>query len=191
MNAQQLLLLDRVEFSTIKVEAHVGPEFEFDTTFHQLDFDFSKVSFLTRSELAYPPEEAADPRHFALTYAVKVDAKDHPDDTIPYSLEVEAVAFFRYVGTDEQHEGAERFRAVRFSGYQILHGAIREMVCNLTARARHGILQLPARNFNGVAKLRADEDEQERQAALAKAQQTKAKLPRRKRPAASEAKLIK
>lgn len=166
MTAQKLLL-DRVEFVTIKVSAEADDvEFNVDPTFPQLDFDSSKVVFLTRSDLGYPPEEAADPQHFALSYGIRALASEQEEGLkLPYSIELEAVGFFRYVGGDD-HVGVDRFRAVRFSGYQILYGAIREMVSNLTARGRHGIWHLPARNFNAIARARAEEDEQERQALL-------------------------
>lgn len=178
----QLLLLDRVEFATIKIEGHDEGSFERDSTFPQLEFDFSKVAFMTRSSLGYPPTEASDPRHFALTYGVKINAEEQNNLTLPYSIEVEAVGFFRYVG-GEEFQGADRFRAVRFSGYQILYGAIRELVCNLTARGRHGIWQLPARHFAAVAKKRSEEDEQERQELLKTTPTTK--LTKRKRTALS------
>jgi preprotein translocase subunit SecB len=101
----------------------------------------------------------------------------------PYEIEVEAVGYFRYVGGDE-FKGVDRFRAVRFSGYQILHGAIREMVSNLTARARHGLWHLPARNFGDIAKTQAEEDEERRQKLHSAMQTTSAienpKPPRKK-----------
>lgn len=157
----QLLLLDRIEFSTIKVESAKNGEFERSSDFPQLEFDFEKADFLTRSSLSYPPEEAEDPRHFSLRYGVKIDEADQKEFKTPYSIEVEVVGFFRYTG-GEEFKGMDRFRAVRFSGYQILYGAIREMVCNLTARGRYGIWQLPARHFQGVAKIKAEEDEKRR-----------------------------
>ncbi|WP_208512074.1 hypothetical protein [Variovorax paradoxus] len=157
----QLLLLDRVEFSTIKIEAAKGEKFEMEGGFPQLKFDFEKTVFLTRSTLSYPEEEAADPRHFALQYGIKVEEDAQKGVRAPYFIEVEAIGYLRYTG-GEEFQGEDRFRAVRFSGYQILYGSIREMVCNLTARGRHGMWQLPARHFQGVAKTRATEDERQR-----------------------------
>lgn len=157
----QLLLLDRLEFSTIKIEVAKGEKFEMNADFPQIDFDFEKTVFLTRSKLSYPQEEAEDPRHFALQYGIKVDKGEKEEAKTPYYIEVEAIGYFRYTG-GEEFLGEDRFRAVRFSGYQILYGSIREMVCNLTARARHGMWQLPARHFQSVAKTRAAEDEVQR-----------------------------
>lgn len=163
MSAQKLLL-DRIEFALIKVEAVDDDSFKLDEFFPQLDFDSDGVNFLTRSSLAYSPEEELDPRHFRLVYAIKVDPESSQVG-VPYALEIEAAAFLRYVG-GEEFSGSDRFRAVRFSGYQILHGAIREMVSNLTARGRHGIWNLPARNFGQLAMEKAATDEEARQKRL-------------------------
>lgn len=162
MTAQKLLL-DRVEFTTIKVATHVnGATFENDQAFPQLNFDFSKVAFATKSALGYPESEAEDPRYFSLTYGIRAIAEDQNEGIVlPYEIEIEAVGFFRYVG-GEEFQGADRFRAVRFSGYQILYGAIREMVSNLTSRGRHGLWHLPSRTFQSIAKERAEQDEKER-----------------------------
>lgn len=166
MNTQKLLL-DRIEFLAVKIESVKAGKFEGNKAFPQLNIDFSKIGVLTRSSLNYGDEEVSDPRHFALTYGVKID-KDQPEGAkVPYVIEVEVVGFFRYTGGDE-FVGEDRFRAVRFSGYQLLYGAIREMVANITARARHGLLQLPARTFGVIAKERAAQDEVERQERLQK-----------------------
>lgn len=163
---KQILLLDRVEFTKISVEANSG-SFLLDKTFPQLAVDPEGVEVLTRSDLLYPPDQLEDPRVFVLIYGVKISS-DAEGNGIrnPYNIEVEAAGYFRYVGGDE-FSGEHRFRAVRFSGYQILYGAIREMVSNVTARAKHGLWHLPARNFGRIAELRGKEDEARRQAQLA------------------------
>jgi preprotein translocase subunit SecB len=161
----QILLLDRIEFSNIRVKANSG-EFALSPNFPQIAAEPEKFEFLTRSELLYPDEELDDPRHFVLTYGMKVSSDDEFNKSnAPYDIEIEASGYFHYVGADEFKE-ERRFRAVRFSGYQILYGAIREMVSNLTARGRHGLWHLPARNFNGVAEVRANEDEAARKKAI-------------------------
>lgn len=163
--SDQILLIDRIEFTTIFVKHNFG-EFERDPVFPQLDFDSRNIKFFTRSDLIYPDDELDDPRHFVLVYGVRV-ASDSGSAQPPYDIEIEARGYFSYVG-DNEFEGANRFRAVRFSGYQVLYGAIREMVANLTARGRHGIWHLPARQFGAIAKSRAEADEITRQEALAK-----------------------
>ena len=177
MNAH-ILQLDRIEFLTIKVSANEG-EFPLGKPFPQLECSVDDFALLTRSDLFYPETDAADPRVFMLVYGVRVAREHQENDAIPpYEVEVEAAGYFRYTGDDE-FTGADRFRAVRLSGYQILYGAIREMVSNLTARSRHGLWHLPARNFGSVAKARADQDEQRRQELITAAATLTVK-PRRK-----------
>lgn len=160
--SQPLLLVERIEFEAVKVQANRGRQPETDDAFPQLKCDFEKIEVLVRSELDYPETEAQDPCHFRFLYGVKIDRPSKKDAAEPpYRLEVEAVGFFRYVGGDA-HTGVERFRAVRFTGYQILYGAIREMVANVTARGPNGLWHLPGRNFHGVAKAMAEKDEAKR-----------------------------
>lgn len=163
--AKQILLLDRVEFGTVKVESNPG-EFKRDEVFFQLALEGDEPPFLTRSDLIYPPDQIEDPRHFMLTYGVKISHGNAEGQPLPYDIEIEAAGYFRYVGGDELKE-ENRFRAVRFSGYQILYGAIREMVSNITARGCHGLWHLPARNFGAIAESRANDDEARRKQALA------------------------
>lgn len=150
--------LDRLEFHEIKIKANNKAKSAMEGHVPQLQIDFEKYNLYHRSKIVFPDSEVNDPRHFAVTYGVKLESKT--DELMPYEIEVEAMALLNYRGDDLK--GADRFRAVRFSGYQILHGAIREMVANFTARSRHGLLQIPSRNFNGVARREAEEDEAER-----------------------------
>ena len=165
MMSNQILLLDRVEFGIVKVESKPG-DFGQDKSFAQLALEVDEIPFLTRSDLVYPPDQLDDPRYFMLNYGVKISQEHSPNQNIPYDIEVEATGFFRYVGGDE-FKDERRFRAVRFSGYQILYGAIREMVSNITARGRHGLWHLPARNFGAIAESKANEDQAKRLQALA------------------------
>ncbi len=165
--SKQILHLDRIEFKTVKIDANRG-DFPLDKVFPQLTVADESLKVLTRSSLYYPPEEIRDPRVFVLTYGIKIENDPSAETPVsPYEVEVEASAFFRYVGGDE-FANEERFRAVRFSGYQILYGAIREMVSGVTARSRHGLWHLPARTFGAVAAARAKEDQAERASLLAK-----------------------
>lgn len=167
--SEPLLLVERIEFQTVKVDASRTAKVERDDVFPQLFLDFAQIEVLVRSQLDYPPEELNDPTHFRFLYGVKIgEPKDASKVKPPYCLEVEATGFFRYVGKDV-HVGVERFRAVRFTGYQILYGAIREMVANITARGPHGLWHLPARNFHGVAKAMSEKDEAARQTRLEQA----------------------
>lgn len=161
-----LLLVERIEFEVVKVEASRSAEVQMHATFPQLKCDFTKIEVLVRSQLDYPDAEASDPTHFRFLYGVRA-GKPTKSEMIapPYCIEMEAVGYFSYVGGDA-HVGVERFRAVRFTGYQILYGAIREMVANVTARGPNGLWHLPGRNFHGVAKVMAEKDEEGRKTKL-------------------------
>lgn len=161
-----LLLVERIEFEVVKVEASRSAEVQMHEAFPQLKCDFTKIEVLVRSQLDYPDAEAADPTHFRFLYGVRAGKPTKPEMVAPpYCIEMEAVGYFRYVGGDA-HIGVERFRAVRFTGYQILYGAIREMIANVTARGPNGLWHLPGRNFHGVAKVMAEKDEEGRKAKL-------------------------
>ena len=161
-----LLLVERIEFEVVKVEASRSAEVQMHDSFPQLKCDFTKIEVLVRSQLDYPDAEAADPTHFRFLYGVRA-GKPAKSEMVapPYCIEMEAVGYFRYVGGDA-YIGVERFRAVRFTGYQILYGAIREMVANVTSRGPNGLWHLPGRNFHDVAKVMAGKDEEGRKAKL-------------------------
>lgn len=148
--------LERIEFTDLHIKCNTDAEAKQHEGFCQLKVDFSKYHLYHKSSLSYPSSEVSDPRHFALSYGVKLESKEE-DAVMPYDIEIEAIAFLEYEG--ELLQGADRFRAVRMSGYQILHGAVREMIATQTARFHHGLLQLPARNFNLLAKNDSEQDE--------------------------------
>ena len=177
------LLLDRIEFIKVSIQSSLGT-FEADANFPQLKFDWDLARILHRSNLLYDPKSIEDPRLFYLRMGVRIEAKED-SASLPYEVDVEAAGFLEYVG--DEFSGADRFRAVRFSGYQILYGAIREMVANITGRSRSGVLHLPAQQFGGMAKAHADRDEQERQEALAKAKEAPKKRVRKAPPSEGQA----
>lgn len=155
------LLLDRLEFSHIHVVANLAYSNGVAKDFPQLAFSFKDVLFLRRSALDYPPSEAEDPRHFVFRVGIKLEPSSQKKEVVlPYDVEVEAVAYFRYTGDDMT--GADRFRAVRASGYPMLYGAIREMIANLTARSQFGLWQMPSANFSRAAEQESKTDEESR-----------------------------
>lgn len=158
------LPMDRLEFLSVNVVACKDYERQQHSYFSQLDFTFDDtVRIAQRSSLGIDDEE--NPRFFVFDFAIKLSRHDDEDKTLPYEIEVEARGYFRYIG--DLHDGVDRFRAVRVSGYAILYGAIREIVSTITGRGTHGVLQLPAMNFHSLAKSEAESDEKARQDALA------------------------
>ncbi|WP_157652651.1 hypothetical protein [Burkholderia ubonensis] len=166
------LTLERLEFSQIHIESNSDYKLPDDQSGPQLSFSFDGVNFRRRSLLRYPPEEAADPKHFFCMFGFRVAKEDQKDKVIPYEIDVEVTAFFTYL--DDSLNGANRFRGVRLSAYQMLYGALREMVSNLTARSTFGMLQLPSADFREAARLDSEADEKRRQERLAKLQRGKA-----------------
>lgn len=159
------LTLERLEFTRVHIDAN--PAFmekaAIDQT-PQLAFDFNGVTFKRTAALRYPGSEADDPKHFHCEFRLVIAKDDQKKAVIPYEIDVEASALLTYL--DDGLKGNERFRGVRFSAYQMLYGAIREMVCNLTARSKFGMLQLPSADFRQAAKEDAERDEERRQLKL-------------------------
>lgn len=149
------LMLDRIEYLKVAVEANEG-KFKLNDTFPQIEFNYDDAKIMHRSDLRYDPKCVSDPRQFYLVLGTKVVASDD-SRPLPYNIEVLLAGYFRYAG--DEFSGADRFRAVRFSGYQILYGATREIVANMTARGPHGLFHIPAKNFGLMAKTHAEKDE--------------------------------
>jgi hypothetical protein len=157
------LSLDRLEFSNIHVSTN--PDFEADEgeincAFPQLNYKFSGVNFLRRTRVNFPDDEANDPRHFHVNFAITAKSSDQKAKIIPYEFEIEVSAFLTYLG--DQLSGVDRFKAVRYSAYPMLYGAIREMLASLTARSTHGLWQLPSADFRSAALEEAQKDEERR-----------------------------
>ncbi|MFM0596061.1 hypothetical protein [Paraburkholderia dilworthii] len=159
------LSLERLEFSKVAVTANPGFTPVSGGVFTQLDFDFKGINISRRARLRYPPEEAPDPKHFFCVFGIKILQEDQKERPLPYEIDIEVSALFTYL--DGSLVGADRFRAVRFSAYQMLYGALREMIATVTARSRFGLLQLPSADFRQAAKSDSESDEAKRQETLA------------------------
>lgn len=176
------LLLDRLEFSQLHLAANPDYKNGLQKEFPQLAFSFKNIFFQRRSSVDYPPDQVDDPRHFIFKLGIKLDQASQKDGIVlPYEVEVEAVAFFRYM-TDEMN-GADRFRAVRASGYPMLYGAIREMIANLTARGSFGLWQLPSTNFSRAAEQESKLDEEQRLALVNSNNAKQKNTKQKKKPA--------
>lgn len=174
------LSIEKVEFIHVKVETNNSFEGEFSSDFKQLDFPFKGVTFRRRMSLQYDREKPEDPKSFVfgLNVMLTEDPEDPENMSLPYNIDVKAVAYMRY--ESDQLSGMERFRAIRATGYSVLYGAIREMVSNLTARAPHGMWSLPSANFNATANDEAVRDEEKRQELIAKKSIVATKKPRKR-----------
>lgn len=158
------LLLDRIEYLKVSIDVNEG-EFKLNDIFPQIDVNYDHVKILHRTQLNFDEKNPDDPRQFYLILGTKVGTIDDSRPA-PYNIEVLLAGYFRYVGAE--FSGVDRFRAVRFSGYQILYGAAREIVAQITGRGPHGLFHLPAKNFGLMAKIHAEKDEKKRQQLLLK-----------------------
>jgi len=156
-----LLSVDKVEFLKIQIEANPDFAGDFSTELYKIKFNFKGSRFFRKVQLGYAESEAADPRNFGFSLNLILEQDKQPSEvTLPYQVDIEAIAYMKY--RSDTHQGEERFRAVRATAYTILYGAIREMVSNLTARGPHGMWVLPAADFNQASKEEAVRDEEER-----------------------------
>lgn len=160
------ITLSRIEFHRIHID--VNHDFEpasEENVFPQLDFSFNGVVFKRYSELMYPEDEIADPRHFTFHFGLHL-ANDAQEKTVklPYEIDIGGAV---YCHLDAGNlEGVERFRAIRNTAYMMMYGAIREQVATLTGRSVYGPLMLPAPTFASISEEEAKTDELKRQERL-------------------------
>lgn len=156
-----LLSVEKIEFLKIGVDANSNFDGQFSHELHQLDYKFKGVKFVRQVQLSFPDEDLEDPRYFSFSLRLILLQENQSEDAVlPYNIDVQAVAYMHYRA--KNHNGADRFRAVRATGYSILYGAIREMVSNLTSRGPHGMWMLPAADFNEASQDESLRDEAER-----------------------------
>jgi hypothetical protein len=161
------LAVERIEFLNIRVKANPNWKPDEKQTFPQLQVDLEGASFEWRSHLDYSDDEAAAPQHFAFRFSLRlIQNAQKPGFELPYDAEIEARVFISSE-FPENISPKDRFGIVRESGYPILYGAIREMLCNLTARSTHGLWHIPSMMFREHIKSEVEGDEEKRLSLLA------------------------
>ncbi|WP_444633909.1 hypothetical protein [Cupriavidus oxalaticus] len=161
------LTLNRLEFTEISVSSNEKFEPKNDCYAPQLTFDFSGCMFRRKSFLKFPDEELDQPKNFALRFELALSKEDQTGDICPpYFFNIIAQAFVTVGNSKFDGDPAELFRAVRFTGYTMIYGAMREMLANLTARSTHGMLQLPSAQFHETAREESVRDEARRKERL-------------------------
>jgi len=119
---------------------------------------FAGVLVATHVHFAPVEQPEIEGKSFLLILRVVIDNKASDDGRepkpIPYFVDIEAGAVVRLA------KGAEKLSdiddIVLVNGTSLLWGAIREQVCNLTARMPLGLATLPTVHFQDLRKQRAE-----------------------------------
>lgn len=155
------LAVERIEFHNVRVRANADWQQSDESQLPQLVVDMENASIEWQSSLSFPDTEVEDPRHFVFRFALRLNQNKQIESVkLPYDIELDALVFLKI--EFELPDIQTRFKVVRESGYPILFGAIREMVCTLTARGPHGLWQIPSMNFMDQIKVDSTEDEKGR-----------------------------
>jgi hypothetical protein len=155
------LAVERIEFHNVRVRANSEWNQPNASALPQLAVNLEHAAIEWQSSLSFPEAEVSDPRHFVFRFAFRmIQNKQTESVKLPYDIELDALVFLKI--EFEESDIKARFRVVRESGYPILYGAIREAVCNLTARGPHGLWQIPSMNFRDQLDADVADDEQSR-----------------------------
>lgn len=143
--------LSQLSFRRVSVELDVSRVQEDGSPPNDLAFDFEGV--VIQTHVGYSPvEESKEPgASFFLTLRVVID--NHASDNkkvrfCPYRIDVEAGGVIRAVPGAEALGDIEDLIVV--NGTSMLWSAIREQVCNLTARMPAGQVLLPTVHFQDL-----------------------------------------
>ncbi|MBS0213660.1 MAG: hypothetical protein JSR26_10850 [Proteobacteria bacterium] len=153
--------LSQLSFRRVSVELDASRVQEDGSPPSDLAFDFEGV--IIQTHVGYSPvEESKEPgSSFFLTLRVVIDNRSGENDSVrfcPYLIDIEAGGVIRAVPGAEALGDIEDLIVV--NGTSMLWSAIREQVCNLTARMPAGQVLLPTVHFQDLKK-------QHRQAAKA------------------------
>jgi preprotein translocase subunit SecB len=129
--------LDNLAF--LEVAVLVNTEFEGSIT----DFNFDGIVFDWGIRHGQRNDEGTK-WWVGLEIAINNDEKT--DKASPYTINLRAAGMF---SINPNYPADRREKFVYESGASLIYGAIREMVCNITARSAHGSFLLPTSSFFG------------------------------------------
>jgi len=143
--------VSQISFRRISVEVDAVRISDGGSPTSDVAFDFEKVTIATHVSFS-PVEEADAPgSSFFLILRVVIDnqVSDEKDARFsPYLVDIEAGAVVRAMPGSEKLGDVEDIVVV--NGTSLLWSAIREQVCNLTARMPAGLVMLPTVNFHDL-----------------------------------------
>ncbi|WOX04718.1 hypothetical protein [Microbulbifer pacificus] len=136
------LQLQQLVFTRVHVDALVPSDVTDDIW--APDFDFTDVEFA--HEVMVMPKEGQeeDPREFILALKFAIPNNNENSKLAPYTVDVQAQAIFTFAPI---FEPKKRESLVTVNGCSMVIGAIREMLCQLTARSVYGPMTLPTLRF--------------------------------------------
>lgn len=172
--------LHQLSFRRVSVEVDPGrfDKGELDET--TKGFDFEGVVIGTHVGFSpMAPDSELPGLNFLLTLRVKIDNKGPSDDSAwrpsIYLVDIEVGAIIRVA------DGAEKFGdiedLVAVNGASMLWAAIREQVCNLTARMSLGVATLPTVHFQDLRKHRPKAATAQSKSGAPRVAKTRSKTP--------------
>lgn len=150
--------LHQLSFRRVSVEVNVATLDADRPSQVDQNLAFDNVLIATHVSLLPVTKEDSEGKEFLLTLRVVIDNKV-PDDgsaskPSPYLVDIEAGAIIRVAKGAETLGDIEDIVVV--NGTSLLWSAIREQVCNLTARMPLGLATLPTVHFQDLRKQRAE-----------------------------------
>lgn len=168
--------LSQLSFRRISVEIDADRIQEDGSPLKDVSSDFDGVSIATHVNFLPADESPTAGTAFFLALRVVIDnqASDETDLRFsPYLVDIEAGALVRAL------PGAEKLGDIQdlvvVNGASLLWSAIREQVCNLTARMPAGQVMLPTVNFHDLRRQGREQEGQDQSPAA-----TSKRTPRRK-----------
>ncbi|HEY1068992.1 MAG TPA: hypothetical protein VGE33_00445 [Thermomonas sp.] len=162
--------LSLLSFRRISVEIDAGRIPEDGSTPEDVAFDFDGVNIATH--VSFSPEDESIPAGTAFFLALRVVIDNQSSDETdlrfsPYLIDIEAGAVVRALPGAEVLGDIQDLIVV--NGTSLLWSAIREQVCNLTARMPAGQVMLPTVNFHDLKRQNREQEADETSAAKPKA----------------------
>lgn len=145
MQLSPLQLLE-FAFEEVSVKAVLG----FEGKRHEPGFVTAPGDLRMRAETGIALiAEHAKYSDFGLKLLLSVEPKDQ--SSAPYEATVGVKGTFRMHQMVDMKDGDERRKRALVNGVSILYGLVRDMVCTVTSRSRHGQMLLPTLNFASLA----------------------------------------
>lgn len=162
--------LSQISFRRVSVELDAARIPEDGSTPKDVSFDFDGVNIATH--VSFSPEDESIPAGTAFFLALRVVIDNQSSDETdlrfsPYLVDIEAGAVVRALPGAEALGDLQDLIVV--NGTSLLWSAIREQVCNLTARMPAGQVMLPTVNFHDLKRQSREQEADRTPAAKPKA----------------------